>query len=77
MLQTFRPKDKERIIKILDEAEINMNHLFEKLFKAKDLFHRELSKISFDKKIKILIQLQKIANGVRPSLKRNQRVWKF
>lgn len=33
----------------------------EKLFKAKDLFHRELSKISFDKKIKILIQLQKIA----------------
>ena len=27
MLQTFRPKDKERIIKILDEAEINMNHL--------------------------------------------------
>ncbi len=49
----------------------------EKLFKAKDLFHRELSKISFDKKIKILIQLQKIANGVRPSLKRNQRVWKF
>jgi len=33
MLQTFRPKDKERIIKILDEAEINMNHLMEILQK--------------------------------------------
>ena len=49
----------------------------EKLFKAKDLFHRELSKMSFDEKIKILVQLQKIADGVRPSLKRNQRVWRF
>jgi hypothetical protein len=29
MLQTFRPKDKERIIKILDEAGINMNHFME------------------------------------------------
>ena len=33
MLQTFRPKDKERVIKILDEAEINMNHLMEILQK--------------------------------------------
>jgi len=49
----------------------------EKLFKAKDLFHRELSKMPFDEKIKILVQLQKIADGVRPSLKRNQRVWRF
>ena len=27
MVQTFRPKDKERIIKILDEAEINRDYL--------------------------------------------------
>jgi hypothetical protein len=27
MLQTFRPKDKERIIKLLDEAKINMKYL--------------------------------------------------
>jgi len=27
MLQTFRPKDRERIIKILDEAKIDMNYL--------------------------------------------------
>jgi len=29
MLQTFRPKDKERVIKILDEAKINTSHLME------------------------------------------------
>jgi hypothetical protein len=30
-----------------------------------------------DEKIKILVQLQKIADGLRPSLKRNQRVGRF
>lgn len=33
MVQTFRPKDKERIIKILDEAEINRDYLMKILQK--------------------------------------------
>ena len=33
MIQTFRPKDKERIIKIIDEAKINKKYLLEILQK--------------------------------------------
>ena len=36
----------------------------EELFKAKELFHRELAKISFEEKIKMLVRLQEIANVI-------------
>jgi len=47
------------------------------LFKAKELFHKELAQLPFEEKIKILIHLQKIANGTRTSSKKNQRIWKI
>jgi len=37
----------------------------EDLFKAKESFHRELAKMPFEEKIRILVRLQKIANGIR------------
>ena len=48
MLQTFRPKDKERIVKLLDEAKLNMAYLLkilgkhnldEKFKRFKDLYY--------------------------------------
>ena len=47
------------------------------LFKAKELFHRELAKLPFEEKIKILVHLQKIANGTQPSSSKKQRIWKI
>ena len=35
------------------------------LFKKKELFHKELAKIPFEEKIKILISLQKIVNTIQ------------
>ena len=35
------------------------------LFKKKELFHKELAKIPFKEKIKILISLQKIVNTIQ------------
>lgn len=42
MVQTFRPKDKERIIKIIDEAEIDKGYLIKILQKydLKEKFER-------------------------------------
>ena len=47
------------------------------LFKAKELFHKELAKLPFEEKIKILIHLQKIANGIQTSSRKKQRIWKI
>ena len=35
------------------------------LFEKKELFHKELAKIPFEEKIKILVRLQKIANSIQ------------
>ena len=35
------------------------------LFRKKELFHKELAKISFEEKIKTLISLQKIVNNIQ------------
>ncbi len=35
------------------------------LFKKKELFHKELSKIPFEEKIKMLISLLKIVNSIQ------------
>lgn len=49
----------------------------ENLFKEKKLFHKELAKLSFEEKIKILVRLQKIAQAIQPSSKKKQMVWKI
>ena len=49
----------------------------ENLFKEKELFHKELAKLSFEEKIKILVRLQKIAQAIQPSSKKKQMVWKI
>jgi len=45
----------------------------EKLFKNKANFHKKQAKLSFKQKIKILIELQKIAKQI----KKNRIVWKI
>jgi len=47
------------------------------LFEKKELFHKELAKIPFEEKIKILVQLQKIANSIQASSKKKQRIWEI
>jgi len=49
----------------------------ENLFKEKELFHKELAKLSFEEKIKKLVRLQKIAHNIHPSSKKKQMVWKI
>ena len=50
----------------------------EKLFQAKNLFHKEMAKLSFEEKIEILVKLQKIANDIRSANGKKQRkVWKI
>ena len=47
------------------------------LFKAKEIFHKSLAKLSFEEKIEILVRLQEIANNFRKSLKDKHRVWEI
>jgi len=44
-----------------------LNQRIEKIFEAKRSFHRELAKISFEEKIKILFRLQEIADNIKGS----------
>jgi hypothetical protein len=46
------------------------------LFKEKGLYKKDLSRLTFKKKIEILIQLQKIAKGMKkPGEKKDRIVW--
>jgi hypothetical protein len=45
------------------------------IFSAKSRRRKELSKLSFKEKIRILIQVQRIAKGIRKDLK--FKVWKI
>jgi hypothetical protein len=48
----------------------------QKIFEAKLLRRKKLSKLSFKKKIEILIRLQKMASGVKRKKGRpNQIIW--
>ena len=50
----------------------------EKLFLAKSLFHKERGKLPFEKKIEILVELQKLANDIKSiSGKKPGRVWEI
>ncbi|MCL5276204.1 MAG: hypothetical protein M1517_00225 [Deltaproteobacteria bacterium] len=49
----------------------------ENIFKAKELFHKKQAKITFEKKLKILTRLQKIANEIgRYNGHKKRMVWK-
>ncbi len=55
----------------------NINNI-EKIFESKKLFHKELAKLSFEEKIKILIKLQEIANDIKLATgRKTNRVWKI
>jgi len=56
------------------------NKEIEDLFKAKESFHRELAKMPFEEKIRILVRLQKIANGIRkasPKKEEGRKAWEI
>jgi hypothetical protein len=50
-----------------------------KLFKAKEQFHRERARLPIEEKIKILVELQKLAVAVPTASKedRFKRVWEI
>ncbi len=52
-------------------------HTVERIFIAKELFHKKQAKLGFEEKIKILTRLQAIANEISP-LRRGKKktVWK-
>ena len=43
------------------------------LFEKKELFHKQLAKIPFEQKIRMLVHLQQMADSIR----RKQRAWKI
>lgn len=47
------------------------------LFKKKEDFHKEQAKLPFEEKIKILVNLQKIANSIKRSKKKQEMIWKM
>lgn len=62
-------------IKILmkENTKMTRNELFEK----KELFHKQLAKIPFEQKIRMVVCLQEIAHSIRTSSKKNQKPWKI
>ncbi|GAG30057.1 unnamed protein product [marine sediment metagenome] len=54
-----------------------MRNEIKKLFKEKELFHKDLAKLSFEQKIKMLVRLQEIANDMKSVVgKKKRTVWK-
>ena len=61
-----------------EDRTLRQNEVLKNILKAKSLRRKELSKISFEKKIEILLQLQKMARGVKkPGGKRDKIIWKI
>ena len=55
---------------------MGQNEVLRNIFRAKSLRRKELSKITFEKKIEILLQLQRMAKGVkRPGGKKDRIIW--
>ncbi len=48
----------------------------ERIFKAKEAFHKERAKLPIEEKIKILVELQKIGKAANPKMK-DKRVWEI
>ena len=57
----------------------NRKEEIQKLFKAKEQFHRERSRLPVEEKIKILVELQKMAIDIPTASKekRFKRVWQI
>ncbi len=48
------------------------------LFKAKELYHKELAKLPFEEKIEIVVRLQEIVNDMTYHTGKNKRkVWRI
>ena len=47
------------------------------LFEKKELFHKQMAKMPFERKIRMLFHLQEIASNIRPSSRKKQAVWKI
>lgn len=55
---------------------LDQNEVLKRIFRAKCLRRRELSRLPFKKKIEILLQLQKMAEGVKRSKReRVNHIW--
>ncbi len=60
----------------LEDRTLGKNEVLRNIFRAKSLRRKELKKLPFEKKIEILIQLQKMAKGVkRPGGKKDRIIW--
>jgi hypothetical protein len=61
------------------EIYANRRDEVQKLFKAKEQFHRERARLPFEEKIKILVELQKLAIDIPTASKekRFKRVWEI
>ncbi len=57
--------------------EINNDKLIKKIFESKKKFHSKQSKLPIEEKIKILVELQKIAKAANPSKTKGKRIWKI
>jgi len=55
------------------------NEDIHKLFKAKEQFHRERARLPIEEKIKILVELQKMAIDIPTTSNKNRfkRVWEI
>jgi len=49
----------------------------DELFRRKEKFHKEQALLPFEEKIKILVQLQKLANSVKKSSRTKRFIWKI
>jgi len=60
----------------LEDRTLGKNEALRNIFRAKSMRRKELKELPFEKKIEILIQLQKMAKGVkRPGGKKDGIIW--
>ena len=69
-LKSGRRKDKEKVNMLLEQTKIDKKKLKKilsqkELFKEKERFHKEMARLPFEEKIKILFRLQKIAKAIK------------
>jgi len=72
----------EKTLKVIKELKnkedctLRKNEILRNILREKNLRRKELSKLPFEKKIEILLQLQKMAKGVkRPGEKNDRIIW--
>ena len=56
---------------------MKINKLIKKIFHAKKEFHKENANMTFEKKIAILVKLQKIASEMKQKRGKKTKVWKI